>query len=67
MKKQTPIMDAIEFVKAIVRPFIICSAWFVWLMLIATGEEVPALLAGIAVAITVEYVGERAVKRLREK
>jgi len=36
-------------------------------MLIATGEEVPALLAGIATAITVEYIGERAIKRLREK
>ena len=59
--------DAIEFVKAIVRPYLIMSTWTVILIMNLYGEEVPAFLMGIGSAIAAEYFAERAVKRVREE
>ncbi len=57
----------IEFIKAIVRPFIIVWGFSVYGVCIMSGIEVPTLLVGLVSAVIVEYFGERAVKRLREK
>ena len=52
--------------KALVRPYLIISGWTTWLILVATGGEVPVLLAGVVGAITGEYGLERMVKRWKE-
>ena len=59
--------DWIELVKAIVRPFIIVWGFIVYGVCIMTGVEVPVLLAGLITAVVIEYFGERAIKRFREK
>jgi len=57
----------IEFIKALIRPFIIVWGFMVYGVCILSGIEVPALLVGLVSAVIVEYFGERALKRLREK
>jgi hypothetical protein len=57
----------IEFIKAIIRPFIIVWGFSVYGVCIMSGIEVPALLVGLVSAVIVEYFGERAVKRFKEK
>jgi hypothetical protein len=57
----------IEFIKAIIRPFIIVWGFMVYGVCILSGVEVPALLVGLVSAVIVEYFGERAVKRFKEK
>ena len=57
----------IEFIKAIIRPFIIVWGFMVYGVCIMSGIEVPALLVGLVSAVIVEYFGERAVKRFKEK
>ena len=59
--------DWIELVKAIIRPFIIIWGFLVYGVCVMTGIEVPAILVGLVSAFTIEYFGERAVKRFREK
>ena len=59
--------DLGEFVKSMVRPFIICTSWFTILYMWVEGIEIPELLWGIAVIINGEYIVERAVKRFKEK
>lgn len=57
----------IEFIKAIIRPFIIIWGFIVYGVCVMTGVEVPTLLAGLVAAVIIEYFGERAILRLREK
>ena len=57
----------IELVKACVRPFIIFWGFLVYGVCIMSGIEVPILLAGLISAVIIEYFGERAIKRLKEK
>ena len=57
----------IEFIKAIIRPFIIVWGCVIYGICILKGVEVPAVLSGLIAAIVVEYFSERAVKRFREK
>lgn len=57
----------IEFIKAVIRPFIIVWGFLVYGVCILSGIEVPALLVGLVSAVIVEYFGERAVKRFKEK
>jgi len=64
-RRPTTTQEIIEMFKALVRPYLICSAWTAWLIMIVCGEEIPPILAGVAGAITVEYGIERAIKRLR--
>ena len=59
--------DWIELVKAFIRPFIIVWGFLVYGVCIMTGVEVPVLLAGLITAVVIEYFGERAIKRFREK
>ncbi len=56
----------IEFIKAIIRPFIIVWGFILYGVCIITGIEVPVLLAGLIAAVIVEYFGERAILRFRE-
>ena len=56
----------IEFIKAVIRPFIIVGGFIVYGVCIMRGMEVPGLLAGLITAVIVEYAGERAVIRFRE-
>ena len=55
-----------EFLKAAVRPYLICSSWTVILIMWLNQIPIPELLTGVAVAIIGEYGLERAVKRWKE-
>ncbi len=57
----------IEFIKAIIRPFIIIWGFIVYGVCVMTGVEVPALLAGLITAVIIEYFGERAIFRFRRE
>jgi hypothetical protein len=57
----------IEFIKAAIRPFIIVWGFLVYGVCVMSEIEVPALLVGLVSAVIVEYFGERAAKRLKEK
>ena len=59
--------DLIELFKAAVRPYIIISSWTVILIMWLNEMDIPPILLGVGLAIVGEYVGERAVKRLRQK
>jgi hypothetical protein len=56
----------IEFIKAMVRPFIIVWGSVLYGACLFRGIEVPDLLAGLVAAVIIEYFGERAVFRFRE-
>ncbi len=56
----------IDFIKAIIRPFIIVWGFIVYGVCVINGIEVPDLLAGIIAAVIFEYFGERAIFRFRE-
>jgi hypothetical protein len=56
----------IEFIKAIIRPFIIFWGFIIYGVCIIAGIEVPVLLAGLIAAVIIEYFGERAIFRFRE-
>lgn len=56
-----------QFIKSLIRPFIIVWGFIIYGVCIMTGIEVPALLSGLVTAIIIEYFSERAVKRFREK
>ena len=58
--------DLTEFIKSVVRPFIIIWGFMVYGICIMTQIEVPALLAGLISVVIVEYFGERAAKRFKE-
>jgi hypothetical protein len=59
--------DWIELIKAVIRPFIIVWGFSVYGVCILSEMEAPTLLVGLVTAVIVEYFGERAVKRLKEK
>ena len=59
--------DWTEFIKSLIRPFIVAWGFIVYGVCVMTGIEVPALLAGLVSAVIIEYFGERAIKRLMEK
>ena len=56
----------IEFIKAVIRPFIIVWGAVLYGVCIVKGIEVPDLLAGLVAAVIIEYFGERAVFRFKE-
>lgn len=56
-----------EFIRSIVRPFIIIWGFIVYGVCVMSEVEVPALLAGLISAVIIEYFGERAVRRFKEK
>lgn len=58
--------DWVEFIKSIIRPFIIIWGFMVYGVCVMTEVEVPTLLAGLVSVVIIEYFGERAVKRFKE-
>ena len=66
-RKAVEVKDWAEFIKSIVRPFIIIWGFMVYGICVMTQVEVPDLLAYLVAAVILEYFGERAIKRLREK
>ena len=61
------IKDLTEFFRSVVRPFIIMWGFFVYGVCILTDVAVPELLLGLVTAVVVEYFGERAIIRLKDK
>ena len=59
--------DWSEFIRSIVRPFIIIWGFIVYGICVMKGVEVPALLAGLVSVVIIEYFGERAINRFREQ
>ncbi len=59
--------DWSEFIKSIVRPFIIIWVFMVYGICVMTEVEVPIFLAGLVSVVIIEYFGERAVKRFKEQ
>lgn len=57
----------IDLIKSAVRPFIIVWGFMVYGICVVTEVEIPPLLAGLVTAVILEYFGERAYQRLREK
>lgn len=56
-----------EFVRSLIRPFIIVWGFTVYGVCIIRAIEVPPILVGLVTAVIVEYFGERAIRRWREK
>ena len=56
-----------QFIKSIIRPFIIIWGFIVYGICVLTGVEVPELLAALVTAVVIEYFGERAILRFKEK
>ncbi len=59
--------DWTEFIKSIVRPFIIIWGFVVYGICIMTQVPVPDVLVYLVAVVIVEYFGERAIKRFKEK
>jgi hypothetical protein len=58
--------DWTQFIKSLIRPFIIVWGFMVYGICIMSGVEVPTLLAGLISVVIIEYFGERAIKRFKE-
>ena len=59
--------DWTEFIKSLIRPFIIIWGFIVYGVCIMTEVEVPVLLAGLVSVVIIEYFGERAILRFKGK
>jgi len=59
--------DWTEFIKSIVRPFIIIWGFVVYGICVMTQVPVPDVLVYLVAVVIVEYFGERAIKRFKEK
>ena len=59
--------DWSEFIKSIVRPFIIIWGFMVYGICVMTEVEAPTLLVGLVSAVIIEYFGERAITRFKEQ
>ncbi len=57
--------DWSDFIKSLIRPFIIVWGFVVYGICIMNGVEVPQLLAYLITAVIIEYFGERAIKRFK--
>jgi len=66
MRQSSP-QEVADMFKSLVRPFIIVWGCTVYGLCIIIEVEVPSLLAGLVSAVIIEYFGERAIKRFREK
>jgi len=58
--------DWSEFIKSIIRPFIIVWGFVVYGVCIMNKIEVPYLLSGLVSVVILEYFGERAIMRFKE-
>lgn len=59
--------NTIQFIKALLRPFIIVWGFLIYGICVINEIEVPIMLVGLVTAVIVEYFGERAIKRFKEK
>jgi len=59
--------DKIDFIKSLIRPFIIIWGFLVYGICIINEVDVPQLLSALITAVIIEYFGERAILRFREK
>jgi len=59
--------DWMDFIRSLVRPFIIIWGFIIYGICVVNGTDVPYLLSGLVSAVIIEYFGERAIKRLKEK
>lgn len=59
--------NILELIKGGVRPILIVWGWVVFGCCVMAEVEVPLLFSGPLTAITLEYIGERVKKRLKEK
>jgi len=59
--------DWSEFIKSLIRPFIIIWGFIIYGVCVMTQTEVPELLAILVSAVVIEYFGERAILRFKEK
>ena len=59
--------DWTEFIKSLIRPFIIIWGFIVYGVCVMTEVEIPALLAGLVSVVIIEYFGERAILRFKGK
>jgi len=66
MRQSSP-QELAEMFKSLVRPFIIILGLTIYGICVIAEIEVPTLLAGLVSAVIIEYFGERAIKRIREK
>lgn len=57
----------VNFIKSLIRPFLIIWGCVIYGICLARGIEVPAPLNVLISVIIIEYFGERAVLRLKEK
>ena len=67
MINNTKLQDLAQFIKSLVRPFIIIWGFIVYGICVMTEMEVPELLAILVSAVIIEYFGERAILRFKEK
>ena len=58
--------DWSEFIKSVIRPFIIVWGLIVYGICILIEVAIPPLLAGLVSVVIIEYFGERAIKRFKE-
>ena len=56
-----------EFIRSIIRPFIIIWGLTVYGICVIKGIEVPPVLTGLITAVIIAYFGERAIMRLKGK
>jgi len=61
--RPTIAQEIVETLKALVRPYIICSSWTVILLMWLNQMTIPDLLLYVGLAIMSEYGLERAAKR----
>ncbi len=54
-------------IKSLVRPFVIVWGFTVYGICIISEVKVPALLSFLISAIVIEYFGERAILRFKER
>ena len=59
--------DRAEFIKSLVRPFIIIWGFIIYGICLMKGVEVPSLLSTLVAAVIIEHFGERAILRIKEK
>jgi hypothetical protein len=56
-----------EFIRSIIRPFIIIWGFTIYGICLIKGIEVPPVLSGLIAAVILAYFGERAIMRFKGK
>jgi len=56
----------IEFIKSLIRPFIVCWGFIVYSLCIINRLPIPEILSWLVAMSIIEYFGERAILRFKE-